>query len=568
MNASTSSESVSAKTSSSDAFSPPTVRTGHGFDPQKPADRFPFLWICLGLLVASGFLGLSLQFIPLWFIWMSDPLRSIGMLIVPAGLVLVSRVWWQRRWELRGTWWGLAPITLAFVPIVFSRDLMLSWVAGSLTIYFLPHTLPIYLYASGVILLFAGTRVWREAWFPLALLLLAQPVPAVAVHFLDLPLQSLSAHIARSFATLIGFPPTNPELLRLMFTPDFGMFIAPGCDGMRGAVTLGYVALIVGYLKRVSILRWFLYVAGAVLLGHLFNLIRLCTLVLYYRIAAGHAALEHYAKQADYVIGGCLFLIAAIVFLWATLRKGKKQDEMQDVSVPGAAAKARTRKQQNIYWKVASFAILVLIADVPGVRAIKNYQGSMVESVHNGNLTAKDLDDRIPKQIGDYKLIRAWQEQFNGDPVLENAVYAQPASNEITVGIWMSPREHSIHWSRMAHGESPEMRTDRSFVTAQGKLIPFDTAYYSDGVTDSLEGNTYCNPSFCRLSGESENGMHIGFRKVIDFNTRGVRFVPIFFRVEKLHADTGKSDINKELSAEAQSFLSGVDFLELSERFQ
>src|SRR5208282_1924785 len=119
--------------------------------------------------------------------------------------------------------------------------------------------------------------------------------------YLDLPLQSLSAHIARSFANMIGFPPTNPELLRLMFTPDFGMFIAPGCDGMRGAVTVGYVALIVGYLKGVSIPRWLLYVTGAVLLGHLFNLIRLCTLVLYYRVAVGHPALEHVAKQADYV---------------------------------------------------------------------------------------------------------------------------------------------------------------------------------------------------------------------------------------------------------------------------
>jgi len=40
-----------------------------------------------------------------------------------------------------------------------------------------------------------------------------------------------------------------------MFAPDFGMFIAPGCDGIRGAITLGYLALVLGYLKRVSLRR-------------------------------------------------------------------------------------------------------------------------------------------------------------------------------------------------------------------------------------------------------------------------------------------------------------------------
>jgi exosortase J len=395
-----------------------------------------------------------------------------------------------------------------------------------------------------------------------------QPVPPVVVHFMDLPLQSLSAHIARSFAALIGFPPTNPELLRLMFTPDFGMFIAPGCDGMRGAVTLGYVALIVGYLKRASIVRWCLYVAAAVLMGHLFNLIRLCSLVLYYKIAVGHTALEHIAKQADYAIGGCLFLIAAILFLWVAFRKEKIKSGVEDVSIPRAAATEKISKRWTIYWRVAVFAILVLIADVSGVRAIRNYRKSMVASLQSGELTQKELDERIPKKFGDYKLIRTSQEQSDGDIVSENAVYAKDVSEEITLGIWMSPREHNVHWSRIAHGESPEMRTDLSFITAQGWPVSFDTAYYSDGVVDSLDGNTYCNPSFCRLSGESENGIHFGVKRVIDFTTRGVRFIPIFFRVQKIHTGASKADIYKELSADSESFLSGVDFTELSERFQ
>jgi exosortase J len=534
----------------------------------KLADRGVFFGVCLGLLVAIGSLGLSPQFLLLWGIWTTNSLRSIGMLIVPTSLVLVMRVWRQRGWELRGTWWGLLLVALALFPIVFSWDLQFSWVAGSLTLFVLPFTLPLYVYASGVILLFAGVRVWRQAWFPLVLLLLAQPVPTLAVQLLDLPLQSLAAHIARSFATLIGFPPTNPELLRLMFTPDFGMFIAPGCDGMRGAVTLGYVALIAGYLRRVSVLRWILYVTSAVLLGHLFNLIRLCALVLYYRIAAGHPALEHIAKQADYVIGGFLFLVAAVLFLWIALRKEKNKSVISDLSAARDTTKASMGEQRQIYWKVAAFAILALIAAVPGARAIKNHTESLVGSLRSGDITPKELDDRLPKQLGDYALVRAWQEQLDGDTVLENAAYAAGASRGMTVGIWLPPSEHNVRLSRMVHGELPEMRAERSFVTARGRPVTFDTAYYSDGITDSLEGNAHCNPSFCRLSQERQGGVHLGFKNVIDFNTRGERFVSIFFRVEKPHTDAPKADIYQALSTESQNFLSNVDLNEFSRRFQ
>ena len=49
------------------------------------------------------------------------------------------------------------------------------------------------------------------------------------------------------------------------------MFIAPGCNGIRGAVTMGLIALIAGYIYR---FRWYAHVAvvaGAVLLGYVFN---------------------------------------------------------------------------------------------------------------------------------------------------------------------------------------------------------------------------------------------------------------------------------------------------------
>jgi exosortase J len=413
------------------------------------------------------------------------------------------------------------------------------------------------------VLLFGGVRVWRRAWFPLALLLCLQPVPAFVVHDLDLPLQGLAAHVARGFAGMIGFSPSSPELLRLMFTPDFGMFIAPGCDGMRGAVTLGYLALIVGYLKRVSVLRWIAYVAGAVLLGHFFNLIRLCVLVLYYRIATGHPAMEAAAKNADYGIGACLFLVASILFLWIALRKP------DEPSVADPAAAAALPPRHRMAWQLAAFAALVLAAAIPGIRAIKINREGLFARTPITSLTANELNSRLPAQLGEYKLSRAWQEQSSGLLVLENAAYDAPASPEIILGIWLKPTGHSIHESWMTHGDSPEVRSILSYKTAAGEAVSFDTALYSDGITDSLVGNVDCTPTWCTATPEQDGAaMRLGLSRSNDFTTRGVRMVPIFFRLEVEHANGPADAVYRQLQKVSGNFLAGVDLREISRQFQ
>jgi exosortase J len=522
-------------------------------------------WLILAALVSLSTLGLSPVLMNLWDVWTNDPLRSIGMLIVLVSVILTLRAWRQRNWELDGTWWGMAPLSLAFVFGDSGQRFSLDLVAGQAAVNLLPPRLSLYFFASGVILLFAGIRVWRLAWLPLALLLFAQPVPAFSTHYLDLPLQSLSARAARSFAGRIGFPPANQELLRLMFTPSFGMFIAPGCDGLRGAVTLGYAALITGYLKGVRILRLALYVAGAVMLGYLFNLLRLCALVLYYRIALGHAFLENFAKQADYMIGGSLMLVAALLFLWAATR-----DEVQSKlpELPGGPLVFTGRNWRVLPWKLVIFAMVSVLFAAPGVLAIRDYRKSLAASIRDRDLPAAQLDLLMPKQLGAFRLTRAWQEEASGRVALETAAYSDGASHEIVLGVWLPPGLHSMHESWRTRGEDPERRSDESFATADGRPVSFDTAFYADGITDSFAGNALCTPATCLPMGENR-GLHLVFTvNPVDFNTRGVRAVPIFFRVETPHSGATKSPQYDELLSDAKQFLANVDFPELSRRFQ
>src|SRR6202453_4574915 len=135
-----------------------------------------------------------------------------------------------------------------------------------------PHSLVAFAYGAGVVLLFGGPRLFRAALFPLVLLWFVNPIPHIFNVYVDLPLQRASAHVARGFAMALG-QPLSPDKLRLMFTPDFGMFIAPGCNGIRGAVTMGLIALVAGYLYR---FRWRAHAAvvlRAVLLGYGFHFV-------------------------------------------------------------------------------------------------------------------------------------------------------------------------------------------------------------------------------------------------------------------------------------------------------
>jgi len=484
------------------------------------------------------------------------------MLILFASLILVIRVWRQTGWELNGTLWGLLPVAAAFSLCALRQNLRFYWFDGFAHVNLLPVSLPLCLYACGIMLLFAGVRVARLAWFPLALLMFVQPVPGIGSQFVDQPLQALSAHVARSFASLIGFAPTSPQLLKLMFTPDFGMFIAPGCDGMRGAITLGYIALIVGYLKRVSIRKWFLYVIGAVLLGYLFNLLRLCALVVYYRIAVGHPALEHVAKQADYGIGACLILVAAVLFFWIATMREDSQGGMDKPPIPHASTNERDK--QSIKWKAAALAVLTMFFAVPAAYTVQN---RLHRPQGIGGLTPQQLNDLMPKQLGEYKLNRVWQEKLDGVNAMQCGAYDAPGSDEFILGVWLLPGEHSIHASWMDRGESPERHENRSFATILGRVIRFDSAFYSDGVTESLVGDTECTYWSCSpFSGDS--GMYVAFRDFKHLTARQTRVVPIFFRVESLQTNQPKSATYQALSAEAQRFLSGVDFVQISQTFQ
>lgn len=538
---------------------PATAAPEHA--PLWPPKATLLLGCGIAILAAVGCIGIYREIANLWSVWTTDPLRSIGMLIPLASILLTLRVWRQCGWEMRGTWSGLLLVGLAFFLSLLRQNALFMAVAGQTTVSLIPVGLPVYVYVSGVVLLFAGTRVWRRAWFPLGLLLLCQPVPTVANGLIDIPLQNISARVARSFATLIGFTPTTSQL-RLMFSPNFGMFIAPGCDGIRGAVTMGYVALILGYLKRISFGLWIGLVTAAVLLGYVFNFIRLCILVIYYRIALGHLSMEGFAKQADYIIGSCLFLFATVLFVRLARSKQAKP-------YPVDVAPDREHPLPhilNVCIKCAALAVTILLALALPSSALKYNQASAA--------TLASFPSRMPKQVGEFGLTRTWYEQQSGITVVQSAAYSAPGSDEIILGIWVAPVLH-IHdpnqcW--LARGFQPDILTTGQFVTAKGKSIALSTGFYNDGITDSIVVNGFCTPASCSQSQQLSSSKRLGFvflsPRVDEFTGSVSHPVSIMVRIDRLHSDVPKAVAYGQLTDEAQKFISGLDLIDLSRAFQ
>ena len=142
-------------------------------------------------LAAAGLACFLPQFHELWLIWTNDPLRSVGLLAVPASLAFLVAAWVNDGWAWQGSWWGLLPIGLCLLGArVESQGTVGIFFSGGVPVRFFPLGFLLFGYASGAVLLLGGARAWRASAFGLALLLLVNPVPEFFTRLVDIPCSS------------------------------------------------------------------------------------------------------------------------------------------------------------------------------------------------------------------------------------------------------------------------------------------------------------------------------------------------------------------------------------------
>jgi exosortase J len=511
--------------------------------------------LATGLSVVGVFAVLSTALF-LWGLWTTDPLKSIGGLIPIVSLVLILRAWRSLGWEMRGTWWGLAIVAVTIAVVHLRDHAILEFIlTPSWAIFLPPHSLVAFSYTAGAVLLFGGVRLFRAALFPIVLTWFVNPVPNAFNLLIDLPLQHASAKIARSFAHLLGQPLTSDQL-RLMFTPDFGMFIAPGCNGIRGAITMGFIALIAGYLYRFRLKFHVLAVVGAVLLGYLFNLVRLCVLVLYYIVALHIKWLQSRAEMGDYIIGACLFLIATTL-LFTVILKLSPTGTLRPPPLPARGEVAEGSAPRSFMPRFAAFALLLVLGSITYARALVEH--------HNAPRAITDPKalGLFPQRVGNYTLERAWNEYLVTGPLIFYWADYAPANGGAHVAVGISPvlGAHDTLLCHSARGEDWLWHDAIALPTAT-EPTSFSASFFNDGATQYLEATTVCTGATCGQYSSSRQ--HFGFvysrpDTVTLLSQSPSRPIPVLLRTETLDTAMAPDLARTQLTGNLRDFLASAD---------
>jgi exosortase J len=525
-----------------------------------------------GLAALLAILGLSTIWstvIALWGLWTNDALKSIGMFIPLVSFVLILRVWRSLGWEMEGTWWGLVILIVTAVVVhVRDQSILVFVLSPQWSIFVPPHSLVFFAYGAGVVLLFGGTRLFKASLFPLVLLWFVNPIPHIFNVFVDLPLQRASAHVARGFAMALG-QPLSPDQLRLMFTPEFGMFIAPGCNGIRGAVTMGFIALIAGYVYR---FRWYAHaavVAGAVLLGYVFNFARLCILVLYYLVALHFTSLQDKAEMGDYIIGACLFLLGTFLLIYVVRRLSESPGQIKPPAM-NLPASANPTIGSSVQLRFAAMLVLVLFSCYGVATAyVHTHTGSIAAQMK----TDENAPGQFPAHIGAYTLSRSWNENLiTGGLIFHWAQYV-PADGGTPISLGVSPLlgSHDTLICHSARGEDPLWRDQLTLPTAGNVPVNFSGSFFNDGATQYLEATTICNGGSC---GEyASDRAHFGFvyskpTAHALFSQDPQRPIPILLKAETIDTTLPPDVARQQMIAAVRSFLSSVDLDGLTQPYR
>jgi exosortase J len=510
--------------------------------------------------------------------WSTDALKSIGMFIPLVSFVLILRVWRSLGWEMKGSWWGLIILVITTVVVhVRDQSILVFVLSPQWSIYVPPHSLVVFAYGAGVVLLFGGTRLFRAALFPIILLWFVNPVPHIFNVFVDLPLQRASAHVARAFAIALG-QPLSPDQLRLMFTPEFGMFIAPGCNGIRGAVTMGFIALIAGYVYR---FRWYAHtavVAGAVLLGYVFNFARLCILVLYYIVALHFTSLQDKAEMGDYVIGACLFLLGTFLLFYVVrcLSESPGQIKPPMISSPSSPSSSSLFTSANpvvspsFYPRFAAMLILVLFSCYGVARAyVYTHSGSYAAQMK----VDENAPGQFPARIGSYTLSRSWNENiFAGPLVFHWAQYVPPnGGTPISLGVSPVLGSHDTLICHSAKGEDPLWRDQITLPTAGNVSVNFSGSFFNDGATQYLEATTICNGGSCGEYSSDRTHFGLVYSKPTSqalFSQDPQRPIPILLRAETIDTTLPPEVARQQMIAAVRSFVASVDLDGLTQPYR
>jgi len=184
--------------------------------------------------------------------WYTIPDYSHGFLVPFFAAFLV----WDKRKVLKSipikqTWSGIVLIVFAIMVLIL----------GVYGVELFTARISFLLLLTGLIATFFGWAMVRELRFPLLVLVLAIPFPAILFNRITFPLQLLASRIASDILPLLGVPTLHEG--NVIELPIMKLEVAEACSGIRSLMSLFTLAVFYGYfLERTTKRRVILALAS------------------------------------------------------------------------------------------------------------------------------------------------------------------------------------------------------------------------------------------------------------------------------------------------------------------
>ena len=171
--------------------------------------------------------------------WAGDDNYSHGFFIIP----LAVYCGWQRRELLSRT--PTQPHASGLVLILIG---LLTFAAGSLAAELFLTRLSIVVVTAGAILFLWGPAHLKHLAFPLTLLPLMVPLPALIFNQIAFPLQLVASRLGETTLAAAGIPVLRDG--NVLELPNITLAVAEACSGIRSLISLITLAIVLAYFTE------------------------------------------------------------------------------------------------------------------------------------------------------------------------------------------------------------------------------------------------------------------------------------------------------------------------------
>jgi exosortase len=202
--------------------------------------------------------------IKLVYDWYTIPDYSHGFLVPLFAAFLI----WDKRKVLsaipiRQTWSGI-------VLVVFSIAVLILGVYG---VELFTARMSFVLLLTGLIWTFFGWAMVKALQFPLLVLVLAIPFPAIVFNHITFPLQLMASRIASDILPVLGVPTLHEG--NVIELPVMKLEVAEACSGIRSLMSLFTLAVFYGYFLEKTTKRRVILALASIPIAVAANVVRI-----------------------------------------------------------------------------------------------------------------------------------------------------------------------------------------------------------------------------------------------------------------------------------------------------